>query len=122
MGDDMNTSEDDGDRGVVATSVERRAPVAAFASGGRDAERRGDVPASRKRAASSNAAVEREAKRMWSPWPSEASLASPSLAPSVAAQASRSEERARTPMSLGSVHVCDPQRGDAPSVAPVGAP
>ena len=63
MGGDASTSKDDGDRGVVATSVERRTPAAAPVSGGRDTKRRGDVPASRKRAASSDAAVEREAKR-----------------------------------------------------------
>jgi len=40
------------------TSVERCEPAAASVGGGRDTKRRGDVPASRKRAASSDAAVE----------------------------------------------------------------
>ena len=75
MGGDASTSEDDKDRGVVATTVERRAPVATSVSGGRDAERCSDVPASRKHATSSDAAVEREAKRARSPHPLEASLA-----------------------------------------------
>ena len=43
-------------------------------------------------------------------------------APSVARHTGRSKERARTPASLGSVRARDPQRGDAPLAAPVGAP
>ena len=84
MGGDTSTSEDDGDRGVMATSVERCAPTAASTSCGWDAKRRSDVPASRKRAASSDAAAKREAKWTRSPRPSKASLASPPPAPIVA--------------------------------------
>ena len=58
MGGDMSTSEDDGDRGVVATSVERHAPMAASIGGGWDTERSGDIPTSRKHAMSSDTAIE----------------------------------------------------------------
>ena len=121
-GGDASTSKDEGDRGIVATLVERREPMAVAAGGGWDMERRSDVPASRKYAVSSDATVEREAKRVRSPRPSEASLASHPPAPSMARHASRSEEHARTPASLGLGRAHDPQRGDARSVAPVGAP
>jgi len=77
MGCNMSNSDIDGDRGVVVTSVEHRAPTVASAGGGRDTERRNDVLASRKRTVSSDAAVEREVKQAWAPHPSEASLASP---------------------------------------------
>ena len=63
MGGNASTSEDDGDRGIIATSVEHRAPAAASTSSGRDVERHGDVPRSRKRAVSLDVAVEREVKR-----------------------------------------------------------
>ena len=52
MGDDASTSEDDGDWGVVATSVEHHAPMAASTGGGWDTERHNDVPTSKRRAAS----------------------------------------------------------------------
>ena len=58
LGSDASTSKDEGDRGVVVTSVEHREPAAASASGGQDAKRRGDVPALRKRATSLDATVE----------------------------------------------------------------
>jgi len=87
MGGDASTSEDDEDRGVVATSVECRAPMAMSASGGRDAERRGDIPASRKCVVSSDAAAEQEVKRARSSRPLEVSLALPP-APSMAGHAS----------------------------------
>ena len=58
MGGDASTSEDDGDRGIIVTLVERRAPMATSVGGGWDTERRGDIPTSRKRAASSEATVE----------------------------------------------------------------
>ena len=123
IGGDASTSEDDGDRGVVATSVERRVPAAASIGGGRDTKRRGDVPTSRKCTAISDATVEREAKQAWSPCLLEASLASPPPpALSVAGHAGRSEERVRPPASSGSARARDPQRGDAPSVAPRGSP
>ena len=44
MGGDPSTSEDDGDRGIITTLVERHEPMAVSISGGRDMERRGDVP------------------------------------------------------------------------------
>ena len=59
MGGDASTSKDDGARGIVATLVERHAPAATLVSDGWDTERRGDVPMSRKHAASSDAAVRR---------------------------------------------------------------
>jgi len=122
MGGDTGSSEEEGDRGVVATSVESHEPAVVSTSGGRDAEWHSDVPISRKHAASSDTAVEQEAKQARSPRPLEASLASPPTALSVAGHAGRSKELARTPASLGSVHARDPQWGDAPSVAPVGVP
>jgi len=79
MEGDASTSEDELDRGIVATSVERREPMAASVGGGRDAEKHGDIPKLRKHTVREDTAVEREAKRAWSPRPSEASLASPSL-------------------------------------------
>ena len=78
VGDDVRSSEDGGGQSVVVTSVERRKPAATSTSGGRDAERRGDVPAPRKRAARSDAVDEREAKRTRSPCSSEVS---PALSP-----------------------------------------
>ena len=62
MGGDVSTSEDVGDRGIVVTSVERREPMATSIGGGRDTEKRSDIPESRKRAMSKDTAVEREAK------------------------------------------------------------
>ena len=122
MGGDASTSKDEGDRGIITTSVEHREPAAAFVGGEQDTERRGDVPVSRKLVVSSNTAVEREAKRARSPHPLEASLAPHPPALSMAGHTSRSEEHARTPASSGSARVRDPQRGDAPSVAPMGSP
>ena len=95
--------------------------MATSAGGGWDTKRGGNVPALRKDATSLNTAIEPEAKRVQSLCPLEASLASPPAAPSVAGRAGRSEERARTPTSSGSVRAREPQWGDAPSVAPVGA-
>ena len=83
VGDDVRSSEDGGGQSVVVTSVERRKPTATSAGGGREAERCGDTPAPRKRAVSLNAVGEREAKRMRSPCPLEASLALPPPALSV---------------------------------------
>ena len=73
------SSSEDGDRDIIVTSSEGRESAAMSASGERDVGRYGDVPPSKKRAASSNAASEQEVKRPWSPWPSEASPASPPL-------------------------------------------
>ena len=58
MGGDASTSEDDRDQGIIVTSAERHAPVATSAGGGRDTEKRGVVPMSRKSAASSDTAIE----------------------------------------------------------------
>ena len=63
MGGNTSTSKDDGDRGVIMTLVERCMPAADPIGGGQDTERRNDIPTSWKRAASSNTAVERDAKR-----------------------------------------------------------
>ena len=63
VGDDMIFSEEEESREVIATSAERRDPVAASAAGEQEVERRSDVPMPRKRAASADAVGEREAKR-----------------------------------------------------------
>ena len=102
------------------TLVEHHEHAAVSTSSGRDAERRGDIPASRKLTVSSDATTEPEAKRTRSPRPSEESLALPSPAPSVVGQAGRSEEWARTSASSGSAPTRDPQRGDTPLAASVG--
>ena len=78
MGGDATTFEDEGDRGIIVTLVERHEPTTASASGGRDAKRHGDVPTSRKRTACSDAAAKREVKRARSPCPLEALLDLPS--------------------------------------------
>ena len=52
MGGDASSSEDEGGWDVVATSVERRGPMGASISGGRDTERCGNVATSRKCVAS----------------------------------------------------------------------
>ena len=57
MGGDTSSSKDEGGQEVIAALVEHHKPAAASISGGWDAERHGDVPTSRKRAASSNVAV-----------------------------------------------------------------
>ena len=121
VGDDVISIEEEGGREVMTSTV-RREPTAASASGGREAERRGDVPTPRKRATSSDDVGEREVKRTWSPRPSEASSALSPPALGVARQARRSAERARTSASSGLAPVCDPQQGDAPLATPVGAP
>ena len=77
VGDDMIFSEEEESREVIVTSAERCDPTAAHAGGEQEAKRHSDVPASRKHAASSNAIVEREVKRVRSPRPLEASLALP---------------------------------------------
>ena len=76
MGGDVSTSEDEGHRSIVTTSVECREPTVASISGEREVERRGDVPMTRKRATSLDAIGEWGAKRMRSPRPSEVSPAS----------------------------------------------
>ena len=57
LGGDASSSED-GNQSDVMTLAKRREPAAASAGGGRDAERRGNVLASRKRTVSSDTAVE----------------------------------------------------------------
>ena len=76
VGDDMIFSEEEESREVVLTSAEHCDPTAVSAGGEPEAERRGDVPGPRKRAASADAVGEREAKRTRSPRPSKASPAS----------------------------------------------
>ena len=102
MGDDMISSEEEGGRDAGATSASHREPAAAPASGGQDTERRGDAPAPRRRAASSDAVGEREAKRTRSPH--------------------LLEEWPHTHASSGPASARDPQWGDAPPAAPVGVP
>ena len=60
VGDDMIFSEEEESWEVVATSAERRDPVAASAAGEQEVERRSDVPMPRKRAARTDAISERE--------------------------------------------------------------
>ena len=55
---DTSTSEDEGDRGIVVTSVERHEPATVSVNGGRDAEKHGDILESRKHATSEDTAVE----------------------------------------------------------------
>ena len=122
VGDDTIFSEEEESREVVATSVERHDPMVASASGEQEAERRGDVPAPRKRATSANAVGEREVKRTWSPRPSKALPASSPPALGVAEQAKWSRERARTRTSSGLAPVRDPQRDNIPPADPVSMP
>jgi len=77
MGGNASFSRDGGGWDFIATLVEHYEPMAISASGGRDVERHGDAPTSRKCAASSDTTVEPEAKRTRSSWPLEASRASP---------------------------------------------
>ena len=107
VGDDMIFFEEEKDWEVVATSVVRHDPAAAFTAGEKEAERHGDVPVLRKRAVSLEAVGEREAKRTQSPRPFEVSLALSPPAPGVVEQARRSEEWARTRASSGPVPACD---------------
>ena len=81
VGDDMIFSEEEESREVIATSAERRDPVAASAAGEQEAERRSDIPAPRKCATSTDIVGEREAKRTRSPRPLVASsISSPPAA------------------------------------------
>ena len=57
MGDDMSALEDEGDRGAAMTLVERCEPAAMPVGGGCGTEVHGDVPKSRKHAASEDAAL-----------------------------------------------------------------
>ena len=75
MGGDTSTSKDEGDRGIVVTSVERHEPMAASISGERDTKKRCDILESRKRAASEDTTIEREAKWARSSHPLEESFA-----------------------------------------------
>ena len=63
MGDDVISSEDEEGQEVIVTLVEHREPTATSTSSGWDVGSHGDVPPSRKHAASSNAIGEREVKR-----------------------------------------------------------
>ena len=75
-GDDVDSLEDEGDKGAAMTLVERRVPAATSVGGGHNMETHGDTPESRKRAVGEDAAREWEAKLARSPCPLEASLAS----------------------------------------------
>ena len=70
---DMIFSEEEESREVVATSTKRRDPAAMSTGGEQEAERRGDVPMPRKRAASAVVAGKWEVNRTRSPRPSVAS-------------------------------------------------
>ena len=109
MGGDASASKDEGDRGAIVTLVEHYEPIAASISGERYTEARRDVPKSRKHAMSKDTNIEREAKRARSPRPLEASLTSRPPAPSVVEHAGRSGGCDRSPTSLGSMRVRDPQ-------------
>jgi len=61
MGGDASASKEEGDRSGVVTSAEHREPMVASVDSGRDTKTRGDVPESRKHAASEDTAVKREA-------------------------------------------------------------
>ena len=90
------------------TKVEHRKLATAPINSWHGTEVRGDVPESRKRAVSEDAALKREAKRAWAPRPLEASLALRPPAPSVAEHAGRSGGHDHSPASLGPAHVRDP--------------
>ena len=122
MGDDMFFSKEEESQEVVATSGERCDPAAIHAGGEQEAERRGDVPAPRKRATSADAVGEREAKRTRSLCPFE--LSPTSSPPIVGAMglARRTEEWACTRVSSGPALAHDSQQEDAPPAAPVGMP
>jgi len=64
MGGDVSASEDEGDMGTIVTSVEHHEPAATSIGGRHDIETRGDVPESRKHAASEDTGLKREAKRV----------------------------------------------------------
>ena len=72
LGGNVSSSED-GDQDIIVTLSQRREPMAMSIHGRWDAERRSDIPVSRKCAASSDATAEQGTRRTWSP----------SLAPSV---------------------------------------
>ena len=76
VGDDASSSKNERAREVL-TSVVHHEPTAACASSGHEVERCGDVLMPRKRATSSKAIDEQEAKRTRSPRSLEASPASP---------------------------------------------
>ena len=101
--DDMIFSEEEESREIVVTSMKHRDPTAMSAGGEQEAERRGDVPMSRKHAVSADTAGEQEVKRARSPCPLVASLVSSPPAAGAAKQARRSEERSCTCVSPGPV-------------------
>ena len=104
------------------TSAEHHDPAAASAGDEREVERHGNVPMPRKRAVSSDAVGEWEAKRTRSPRPS---VASPVLSPPTARaaeQARRSEEWACTHVLSGLAPARDSQWEDALLATLVGLP
>ena len=105
--DDMVFSEEEESWEVVVTSAERHDPTAISAGDEQEVERRTEVPMPRKRAASTDAISEREAKRTRSPRPSVASSVSSPSTTNVAEQAGRYEERAGTHASPGLVPTHD---------------
>ena len=119
--DNMVFFEEEESREVVVTSTERRDPTAMSAGDEQEAERHTEVPMPRKRAASIDAAGEREAKRAWSPRPLVASPVSSPPAVGTIEQDRWSEERACTRASPGPIPAHDSQWEDAPPAARVGA-
>ena len=113
MGDDASASKDEGDRGAVVTLAEHHEHVAASIGGERDTEACGDVPVSRKHATSEDTALEREAKRAWSPYLLEVSWALCPPALSVVEHADQSWGHDHSPVASGSARVREPQRGGA---------
>ena len=109
VGHDMIFSKEEESWEVVATSAERRDPMAASASGKQEAERRGDVPVLRKHATSPDTVGEWDAKRTRSSHPSEASLASSPPIVGTTGQARQSGERAHIHALSGLAPVHDPQ-------------
>ena len=119
--DDMVFSEEEESPEVVLTSAERRDPAATSAGDEQEAERRAVDPVPRKRAVSTDAIGEWEAKWARSPHPSVASPVSSPLAADTAEQVGQSKEQACTRASSGLVPACDSQPKDALFAAPVGA-
>jgi len=114
MGGDASTSKDEGDRGIIVTSVEHHEPTATSIGGGQDTEKRANVLESRKRAASEDTSIEREVKRARSPCPSEASLARHPPALSMVGHTGQSEEHVRAPHIFGVGACARPTMGRCP--------
>ena len=118
-GDDVGSSEDEGDEGAAVT-LERRMPTAVPIGGEHGTKTRGDALESRKHVVGKEATHEQEAKRARSSCPLVVSPVSSLPTMGATEQARRSEERACTRASLGPVSANDSQQEVAPPTAPVG--